>query len=226
MMPNDLPPWYTVYQQAQRWINAGVFEDMVHDLRALMRLAKGRKEHPTAAIFDSRALQSTPESGARAGYDGHKRRKGSKPHIAIGYLGAFAGSLYVTPAGAQDRAQDAAPFDFAVDKESMYVPSSSAAGIDFSQKKADCCLMFPNGRLLERHRAFDDSRSCYSVAKQLLLEALDRYGFDGVDVSGEATHHYRLPFFLQLAAEPQLAAYALQLFLLNPRWVRWFSDKI
>jgi len=32
MMPNDLPPWHTVYQQAQRWIAAGVFEDMVHDL--------------------------------------------------------------------------------------------------------------------------------------------------------------------------------------------------
>lgn len=53
MMPNDLPPWYTVYQQTQRWINAGLFADMVHDLRALLRLAKGRKEQPTAAIFDS-----------------------------------------------------------------------------------------------------------------------------------------------------------------------------
>lgn len=104
MMPNDLPPWYTVYQQAQRWINAGVFEDMVHDLRALMRLAKGRKEQPTAAIFDSRTLQSTPESGARAGYDGHKRRKGSKTHIAVDTLGHLL-ALYVTPADTQDRAQ-------------------------------------------------------------------------------------------------------------------------
>jgi transposase len=63
MMTNDLPPWYTVYQQTQRWINAGVLEDMVHDLRALLRLAKGRKEQPSAAIFDSCILQSTPESG-------------------------------------------------------------------------------------------------------------------------------------------------------------------
>jgi transposase len=37
MMPNDLPPRDTVYQQAQRWITAGVFEEMVHDLRALVR---------------------------------------------------------------------------------------------------------------------------------------------------------------------------------------------
>jgi transposase len=104
MMPNDLPPWYTVYQQTQRWINAGVFEEMVHDLRALMRLAKGRKEQPTAAIFDSRTLQSTPESGERAGYDGHKRKKGSKTHMAVDTLGHLL-ALHVTPANEQDRAQ-------------------------------------------------------------------------------------------------------------------------
>src|SRR5207253_580227 len=69
MMPHDLPPWYTVYQQAQRWLKASVFEHIVHDLREILRLAAGRKAKPTAAIFDSRTLQSTPESGARAAYD-------------------------------------------------------------------------------------------------------------------------------------------------------------
>ena len=104
MMPNDLPSWYTVYQQTQRWIQAGVFEAMVHDLRMLLRLAKGRKEQPTAAIFDSRTLQSTPESGPRAGYDGHKRKKGSKTHLAVDTLGYLL-ALYVTPASEQDRDQ-------------------------------------------------------------------------------------------------------------------------
>jgi transposase len=104
MMPNDLPPWFTVYQQTRRWINAGVFEAMVHDLRALLRLAKGRKEQPSATIFDSRTLQSTPESGQRAGYDGHKRKRGSKTHIAVDTLGHLL-ALYVTPANEQDRAQ-------------------------------------------------------------------------------------------------------------------------
>jgi transposase len=37
MLPNDLPPWYTVNQQAHRWLKAGVFEAMVHDLRVLLR---------------------------------------------------------------------------------------------------------------------------------------------------------------------------------------------
>ncbi len=104
MMPNDLPPWYTVYQQTQRWLKAGVFEVIVHDVRALLRLAAGRQAHPSGAIFDSRTLQSSPESGARAAYDGAKRRKGSKTHMAVDTLGLLL-SLLVTPADAQDRAQ-------------------------------------------------------------------------------------------------------------------------
>jgi transposase len=104
MMPNDLPPWEMVYQQTQRWLKARVFEAMVHDLRALLRLAEGREEQPTAAIFDSRTLQSSPESGERAGYDGAKRRKGSKTHMAVDTLGHLL-ALVVTAADEQDRAQ-------------------------------------------------------------------------------------------------------------------------
>jgi transposase len=103
-MPHDLPPWHVVYQQSQRWIKAGVFESLVHDLRAVLRIAEGRKESPTAAIIDSRTLQSTPESGRRAGYDGAKRRKGSKVHLAVDTLGHLL-ALYVTAADEQDRAQ-------------------------------------------------------------------------------------------------------------------------
>ncbi|GAB4579561.1 MAG: IS5 family transposase [Anaerolineales bacterium] len=104
MIPHDLPPWHTVYQQTQRWLKAEVFESLVHDLRALLRLAKGRNEQPSAAIFDSRTLQSSPESGERAGYDGYKRKKGSKTHMAVDTLGHLL-ALSVTPANEQDRAQ-------------------------------------------------------------------------------------------------------------------------
>lgn len=104
MMPNDLPPWYTVYQQTQRWLKAGVFETLVQDLRALLRLAAGRNAQPSAAIFDSRTLQSSPESGAHAGYDGAKRRKGRKTHMAVDTLGHLL-ALVVTPANEQDRDQ-------------------------------------------------------------------------------------------------------------------------
>jgi transposase len=104
MLPHDLPPWPVVYQQMRRWMAAGCFEAMVHDLRVLLRRAAERKAQPTAAILDSRTVQSTPESGARAGYDGHKRRKGSKVHAAVDTLGHLL-ALVVTPANEQDRAQ-------------------------------------------------------------------------------------------------------------------------
>ena len=107
MLPHDLPPWYTVYQQTRRWLQAGVFEAIVHDLRRLLRLAAGRDPEPTAAILDGRTLQSSPESGARAGYDGHKKRKGSKVHLAVDTLGHLL-ALLVTPADEQERAQVAA----------------------------------------------------------------------------------------------------------------------
>jgi transposase len=107
LMPHDLPPWEAVYQQTRRWMAAGCFAAIVHDLRALLRLAAGRAPEPTAAILDSRTLRSTPESGGRAGYDGAKRRKGSKVHAAVDTLGHLL-ALHVTPADAQDRAQVAA----------------------------------------------------------------------------------------------------------------------
>ena len=89
MMPNDLPPWPVVYQQMRRWYQAGVFEAMVHDLRAILRLCQGRDPNPTAVIIDSRTIQSTPTSGSRGGYDGAKKRKGSKVHAAVDTLGIF-----------------------------------------------------------------------------------------------------------------------------------------
>jgi len=65
-LPRDFPPWQAVYQQARRWLAAGCFEAIVHDLRAVLRFAAGRDPEPTAAILDGRTIQSTPESGALA----------------------------------------------------------------------------------------------------------------------------------------------------------------
>jgi transposase len=103
-LPGDLPPWEAVYQQTRRWLDAGCFEGMVHDLREMLRWAAGRNPQPSAVIFDSATRQSTPESGHRAGYDGYKRRKGSKIHVAVDTLGELLAVL-VTPANAQDRQQ-------------------------------------------------------------------------------------------------------------------------
>lgn len=103
-LPNDLPPWSVVHQQVQRWIKAGCFEALAHDLRKMLRLLSQKALDPTAVILDGRTLQSTPESGQRAGYDGYKRKKGSKVHIAVDTLGHLL-ALSVTAANAQERAQ-------------------------------------------------------------------------------------------------------------------------
>ena len=107
MRPHDFPPWTAVYQQTQRWLKASVFETIGEDLRAVLRVAQGREIQPSAVILDSRTLQSSPESGHRAGYDGAKRKRGSKVHIAVDTLGQLL-ALRVSAANEQDRAQVAA----------------------------------------------------------------------------------------------------------------------
>src|ERR1700743_3443716 len=104
MMPNNFPAWEMVYQQTQRWLQAGCFEAMVNDLRSVLRVAQQRQGQPSAVILDGRTLQSTCESGPRAGYDGHKRKRGSKVHMAVDTLGLLL-AVHVTPASEQERAQ-------------------------------------------------------------------------------------------------------------------------
>ena len=103
-LPHDFPPWTAVYQQARRWCQAGVFETVAHDLRTVVRLLEGRAAEPRAMIVDSRTVQSTPDSGGRAGFDGAKKRKGSKVHSAVDTLGNLL-AITVTAASEQDRAQ-------------------------------------------------------------------------------------------------------------------------
>ncbi|VFR29301.1 Mobile element protein [plant metagenome] len=104
LMPHEFPPWEAVYQQTQCWLQAGCFEAMVNDLRSVLRAAQGQQGQPSAVILDGRTLQSTCESGPRAGYDGYKRKKGSKVHMAVDTLGHLL-AVQVTPANEQERAQ-------------------------------------------------------------------------------------------------------------------------
>ena len=103
MIPNDLPPWYIVYQQRQRWMGR-----MLHGSGSRPAFAcgkpLGRTHSPPPLFLTDGPCSRRPESGGRAGYDGAKRRKGSKVHIAVDTLGNLL-ALYVTPANEQDRAQ-------------------------------------------------------------------------------------------------------------------------
>ena len=102
-LPKDFPPWEAVYQQTRRWLAAGCFEAIVHDLRAVLRFADGRDPEPTAvdprqphAAVHPRERRRGPATTATSG------RKGSKVHMAVDTLGHLL-ALHVTPADEQDR---------------------------------------------------------------------------------------------------------------------------
>jgi hypothetical protein len=97
------------------------------------------------------------------------------------------------------------------------------AGIDFGQKRADLCLMKADGQVLEMHKGFANSLSGYQQAKQYLLAALQADELEGLDVSGEATSYYWMPFFWQMYNDPDLRQHDLSLFLLNACQVRWYK---
>ena len=87
-MPNDLPPRRSFISRR----NAGFVRDVLKRSRRICGCCcvcrLGHEAQPRAAIIDSRTLRSTLESGARAGYDGAKCKKGSKLHLAVGILSA------------------------------------------------------------------------------------------------------------------------------------------
>jgi transposase len=104
MLPTNFPPWELVYQQTQRWLNAGCIEAMVNDLRSVLRVAQQRQGQPSAVILDGRTLQCTCGSGPSAGYDRYKRKRGSKIHMAVDTLRLLL-AVHIAPANEQERVQ-------------------------------------------------------------------------------------------------------------------------
>ena len=167
MLPTNLPPWAAVHQQTQRWIAAGCFEDVVRDLRAVLRTAQGRDPEPTAVILDGRTLRSTPESGHRAGYDGHKRTKGSKVHAAVDTLGHLL-AVRVTPASAQERDQVA---DLAAAVQEATGQTVELAYVDQGYTGADPALdAADHGIRLEVVRLADAKRGFVLLPRRWVVE--------------------------------------------------------
>jgi transposase len=101
-LPNEFPPPEIVKAQVKRWVEHCCFENIVHDLRELLRLRVGKEAYPSSTIIDSRFAISTSESGARAAYNGHKAKSGSKVHAVLDTMGHLL-SLVVSAGNVDDR---------------------------------------------------------------------------------------------------------------------------
>ena len=104
MLPNDLPPRQAVYQQSPAGWTRAVSKRWCLTSAPSFAQRRGARASPCAMVMDGRTLQSSCESGSRAGYVSYKRKRGSKVHMAVDTLGHLL-AMYVTPADGQERAQ-------------------------------------------------------------------------------------------------------------------------
>jgi transposase len=62
-LPNDFPPWKTVYDYFRTWRNNGLWERVNAELRQMVREQAGRSAQPSAAIIDSQSVKSSEKGG-------------------------------------------------------------------------------------------------------------------------------------------------------------------
>lgn len=101
MLPNDLPPWETVYAYFHDWSRDGTWERLCDGLREFTRMKEGRQREPSIGLVDSQSVKSG-NGGEAIGYDRNKKVKGRKRHILTDALGLLVAVL-VTAADVQDR---------------------------------------------------------------------------------------------------------------------------
>jgi len=103
MLPNEYPPWQTVFWYFKRWRADGTVDAMLDRLRDQIRDAAGRDPMASAGIIDAQSVKGADTVGsATRGFDAGKKCNGRKRHIVVDTLGLLL-VVMVTAASVQDR---------------------------------------------------------------------------------------------------------------------------
>lgn len=85
-LPNDFPPWKTVYHYFRIWSISGTWRLLNATLVAIVRISVGKQETPSLVSVDSQSQTAEPGIEDR-GLDGGKKVNGKKRHIVVDTLG-------------------------------------------------------------------------------------------------------------------------------------------
>jgi putative transposase len=103
-LPNDFPPWQTVYSFFRRAKLKGILKKLLHLVVGVARALVGKNEAPTFGIIDSQSVKTVGPADCR-GFDGGKKVKGRKRHIVTDTQGnllhvrVHAANIHDTVAG-------------------------------------------------------------------------------------------------------------------------------
>jgi len=63
-LPNDFPPWTTVYMTFYRQRDSGLWQQINEHLRQKLREREGKSTDPTVALVDSQSVKTVQKGGS------------------------------------------------------------------------------------------------------------------------------------------------------------------
>lgn len=87
LLPNEYPPYSTVYYYFRKWRNDGSWKRIHDHLAQWVRVMEDRAPSPSAASLDSQTVPTAVMLHEAVGYDGGKHIKGRKRFTLVDTLG-------------------------------------------------------------------------------------------------------------------------------------------
>ena len=101
MLPQDFPPYRSVFYYYQKWRDSGLLAQLSRLLLQKVRQQRAQRQEPSLAIVDAQSVKNSEWGVQEKGYDGFKKVKGRKRHLAVDKNGAVLAAV-VLPANRND----------------------------------------------------------------------------------------------------------------------------